>query len=60
MTRRICEGIASQDELPRLSASVGVAVYPEDGDSLLALLASADHALYEQKGRTLRRLTTVG
>ena len=60
VTRRICEGIASQDELPRISTSVGVAVYPEDGDSLLALLASADHALYEQKGRTLRGLTTVG
>ena len=56
VTHRICDSIANQDESPRLSTSVGVAVYPEDGDSLLALLASADRALYEQKGRTLRDL----
>jgi diguanylate cyclase (GGDEF)-like protein len=59
VTRRICESIVSQNELPRISASVGVAVYPQDGDSLLALLASADRALYEQKGRTLQALTTA-
>lgn len=58
VTRRIRDSIASQDESPRLSTSAGVAVYPEDGDSLLSLLAGADRALYEQKGRTLRGLPT--
>ena len=59
VTRRICESIASQDQLPRISTSVGIAVYPQDGDSLLAILASADRALYEQKGRTIRGLTAA-
>jgi diguanylate cyclase (GGDEF)-like protein len=57
--RRICESITSQEELPRISASVGVAVYPQDGDSLLGLLDSADRALYREKGHTIRRLTAV-
>lgn len=59
VARRICEAVASQDELPRISVSAGVAVYPQEGDSLLAILASADRALYQEKGRTIRRLTRV-
>ncbi|HKV05188.1 MAG TPA: GGDEF domain-containing protein [Candidatus Acidoferrales bacterium] len=59
VARRICERIAEQEELPRIAASVGVAVYPQDGDSRLALLASADRALYQEKGRTIRPLTVV-
>jgi len=45
--------------LPRISASVGVAVYPQEGDSLLAILAAADRALYQDKGHTIRTLTRV-
>jgi diguanylate cyclase (GGDEF)-like protein len=59
VARRICEAVASQDELPRISVSAGVAVYPQEGDSLLAILATADRALYQEKGRTIRRLTRV-
>lgn len=59
VARRICEGIASQEELPRISASAGVAVYPQDADSLLGILASADRDLYEQKGRAIRSLTAA-
>jgi two-component system cell cycle response regulator len=32
-----------------ISASVGIAVYPEDGDTALLLLQSADRAMYEAK-----------
>lgn len=59
VARRICEAVANQDELPRISASVGVAVYPQEGDSLLAILAAADRALYQDKGHTIRTLTRV-
>jgi len=59
VARRVSEAIAKQEELPRLSASAGAAVYPQEGDSVLAVLASADHALYQAKGRTLRNLVSV-
>jgi diguanylate cyclase (GGDEF)-like protein len=57
VARRIRESIASQGELPRISVSVGVGVYPQDGDSLLALLATADRDLYKEKGRTIQGLS---
>jgi diguanylate cyclase (GGDEF)-like protein len=53
VARRISETIAKEEELPRLSASAGVAEYPQEGETVLALLASADRALYEAKGRTI-------
>ncbi len=59
VARRICEAVASQEELPRISVSAGVAVYPQEGDSLLAILATADRALYQEKGRTIRAVTRV-
>ena len=34
-----------------LSASLGIAVYPEDGDDALALIAGADGAMYQAKKR---------
>ena len=54
---RICKSVGNQEELPRITASVGIAVYPQEGDSPLAVLASADRALYQEKGRTIRSLT---
>jgi diguanylate cyclase (GGDEF)-like protein len=59
VARRICESIAQQEELPRITASVGIAVYPQDGGSVLAILDSADRALYAERGRTIRSLTPV-
>ncbi len=47
--RRICERLSSDCEQPRLSVSVGLAVYPEDGATVDALLQAADRALYEMK-----------
>jgi diguanylate cyclase (GGDEF)-like protein/PAS domain S-box-containing protein len=47
--RRICERLANDPEEPRLSVSVGIAVYPEDGTSIESLFQAADSALYKMK-----------
>ena len=47
--RRICECLANDHEEPRISVSVGVGVYPENGSSVEALLETADCALYQMK-----------
>jgi diguanylate cyclase (GGDEF)-like protein/PAS domain S-box-containing protein len=49
VARRICERLASDREEPLLSVSVGMAVYPEDGTTIEALLHAADRALYKMK-----------
>jgi diguanylate cyclase (GGDEF)-like protein len=59
VARRICDAIARQEEIPRATASAGAAVYPRDGGSVLALVASADRALYEAKGRAIRTLASA-
>jgi diguanylate cyclase (GGDEF)-like protein len=46
---RIAARLAAETEKPALSVSVGVAVYPGDGDSGTALLGAADRVLYEAK-----------
>ena len=46
---RIRERLASDDQQPQLSASVGVAVCPRDGETIEELLPIADRALYEMK-----------
>ena len=47
--RRVCERLSSDCEEPLLSVSFGIAVYPEDGATIDALLQAADRALYEMK-----------
>jgi len=49
LAERISAGIAADEEAPRLSASVGVAVYPRDGATAEKLLTSADRELYRNK-----------
>jgi diguanylate cyclase (GGDEF)-like protein len=49
--RRICERLSTDREQPRLSVSVGIAVYPEDGKTLDTLLQVADRALYNMRER---------
>ncbi|HET7108986.1 MAG TPA: MASE1 domain-containing protein [Candidatus Acidoferrum sp.] len=46
---RIREHIAADDENPPISAAVGTAVFPDDGQSIDALLSAADRALYGMK-----------
>jgi diguanylate cyclase (GGDEF)-like protein len=49
VARRIMERVAGDGGEPPLTVSVGVAVYPEDGETSEALLAAADRRLYAMK-----------
>ena len=40
---------ASEEEIPHISASVGVSLFPEDGDNFKDLYKHADEALYLSK-----------
>jgi diguanylate cyclase (GGDEF)-like protein len=47
--QRICESIANDGMEPVLSVSIGVAVYPHDGERIETLLRGADAAMYSMK-----------
>jgi diguanylate cyclase (GGDEF)-like protein len=47
--RRICQRLSSDDQQPPLSASIGAAVFPHDGQTYEELFNKADHALYEMR-----------
>jgi len=51
VARRICDSIANDSMEPKLSVSVGVAVYPRDGERIETLLRAADVAMYSMKAR---------
>src|SRR5437016_8821047 len=48
---RIRNRLATDSEQPALSASIGVAAYPQDGETIEALLQIADRELYRMKSR---------
>jgi diguanylate cyclase (GGDEF)-like protein len=56
MARRVTARLAADSEAPPLTVSLGVAVYPRDGESAEALLGRADIALYEMKARRTPRV----
>jgi len=49
--RRILESLANDGREPKLSVSIGIAIYPKDGETVDTLLAAADAALYAMKAR---------
>jgi len=49
VARRVCESAANDGKGPKLSVSVGIAVYPQNGDTIERLLSQADSALYSMK-----------
>jgi diguanylate cyclase (GGDEF)-like protein/PAS domain S-box-containing protein len=51
VAQRICDSIANDGMGPLLSVSIGVAVYPHDGERIEALLRTADVAMYSMKAR---------
>ncbi len=51
VAQRICESIANDGMGPPLSVSIGVAVYPHDGERIEALLRKADVAMYAMKAK---------
>ena len=48
---RIGERLASDGEQPPVEVSIGVAIYPHDGDTVEAMLGASDRALYAEKRR---------
>jgi diguanylate cyclase (GGDEF)-like protein/PAS domain S-box-containing protein len=53
VARRICESVANDGKGPRLSVSFGIAVYPQNGETIERLLSQADSALYSMKRRRI-------
>ena len=51
VAQRTCDSIANDGMEPLLSVSVGVAVYPHDGERIEALLRNADVAMYAMKAK---------
>jgi diguanylate cyclase (GGDEF)-like protein len=47
--RAVCQPVTIEGHEIAMSASIGVAVFPEDGSSVTELLRSADLAMYESK-----------
>lgn len=59
VARRICARLAGDTEFPRLSVSVGAAVFPANGNTIEALLQEADAALYRMKSQNLERASAL-
>lgn len=51
IAERMTEGMSLNGHETFISASVGIALYPKDGETLEALLQNADAAMYEVKGQ---------
>jgi diguanylate cyclase (GGDEF)-like protein len=51
VSRRICERLAKDGEVPHVTVSVGAAVFPRDGETIDGLFDAADRALYGMKRR---------
>ncbi len=53
VARKICESIAVPMHISGIqidiSASIGISIYPNDGNNIDALLKNADHAMYDAK-----------
>jgi diguanylate cyclase (GGDEF)-like protein len=55
VAERIHNFLAADEELPRLSLSVGIATFPQCGATVQQLIEHADRALYEMKGKSKDR-----
>jgi diguanylate cyclase (GGDEF)-like protein/PAS domain S-box-containing protein len=55
VAQRICDQLASDGKEPKLSVSIGISVYPHDGQTVDALLSAADTALYSVKANARTR-----
>ncbi|MHB8616531.1 MAG: sensor domain-containing diguanylate cyclase [Candidatus Acidiferrales bacterium] len=54
VARRIRDSLANDGREPKLSVSVGIAIYPKDGETIDALVSAADTALYAMKASARR------
>jgi diguanylate cyclase (GGDEF)-like protein len=56
VAQRICDSIGNDGMKPLISVSIGVAVYPHDGERVEALLRKADVDMYTMKARKRKLL----
>lgn len=56
VARRICDRLANDGREPKLSVSIGIAIYPQNGQTIDALLGAADAALYAIKANAHSRI----
>jgi diguanylate cyclase (GGDEF)-like protein len=54
VAQRICKSVADDSKEPKLSVSVGIAIYPRDGHTIESLLCAADSSLYSMKRLRIR------
>src|ERR1700677_398448 len=59
VARRICDNLANDGREPKLSVSIGVAIYPGDGENVDSLLGAADASLYSMKATRHSRGTSM-
>jgi diguanylate cyclase (GGDEF)-like protein len=59
VANRIREVLATDDEPPRLSASIGISIYRGDGERIETLLSEADKDLYTEKAKRVKRATAA-
>jgi len=59
VVRRISDRVASDAEIPPISVSAGAATFARDGETLEALVPSADQALYRTKSRAAKKLSAA-
>jgi diguanylate cyclase (GGDEF)-like protein len=55
VAQRISKRLAEDGEEPKISVSIGTAVYPGDGETVNEILGAADRDLYREKGVPKRR-----
>lgn len=53
---RICEQLARDGEQPKITVSVGAAVYPKDGTGIEKIFSAADQELYQMKGKGAKKV----
>ena len=59
VANRIRDVLAADTEPPVLSASIGISTYRGDGERIEKLLSEADHDLYAEKARRVRRAVAL-
>ena len=59
VANRIREVMANDDEPPRLSASIGIAIYRGGGERIETLLSEADKDLYVEKAKRGKRISSA-
>jgi diguanylate cyclase (GGDEF)-like protein len=55
VAQRITKKLAEDGEEPKLSVSIGMAIYPTDGETIHEILGAADQDLYRDKGVPKKR-----